>query len=64
MTIGGVQAVKQKKVEFLQVRMDSILKKAIRKYCELNFIDQSSAVRIAIAQFPPIREIIEELQTK
>ena len=56
--------MKQKKVEFLQVRMDHILKKAIRKYCELNFIDQSSAVRIAIAQFPPIRKIIEELQTE
>jgi len=52
------------KVETVRARVEPILKEAIEKYCKENFIDESSAVRMALAQFQPIKKIVEELQTK
>ena len=50
------------KPEYFQMRVDPLLKRALQKYCEKNFIDESSAVRMAVAQWPPIKEILDELR--
>lgn len=55
---------KQKKLEYLQIRLDPELKQAIRIFCRENYLDESSAARMAVAQFPPIKEIIERLQAE
>ena len=51
---------KKPKTEYFQMRVDPILKKALRIFCERNFIDESGAIRMAVSQFPPIKKILDE----
>ncbi len=44
------------------VRLDPKLLEALEKYCERNFADQSTVIRTALAQWPPIKKILEEMK--
>ena len=52
----------KKKQEYFQLRVDPVLKQALQEYCKINFIDESSAIRMAVAQFPPIKKILEDMR--
>jgi hypothetical protein len=51
----------KKKPEYFQLRVDPLLKQALQEYCKINFIDESSAIRMAVAQYPLIKKILEDL---
>ena len=40
---------KKPKTEYFQMRGDPTLKKALRIFCEQNFIDESGAIRMAVS---------------
>ena len=54
----------QKKTAYFQMRVDPELKEALRRFCAENYIDESGAIRMAVAQYPPIKRILDELRTK
>lgn len=49
------------KTEFIQARIPAELKKAIETYCGRNFIDPSSVLRMALANYGPVQKVLEEL---
>lgn len=51
-----------KRSDYVQVRIEPMLKEALREYCELNFIDESTAIRMMIAQYPAIAEIVKQMR--
>ena len=51
-----------KKSTYVQVRVEPILKDALQEYCGLNFIDESTAIRMMIAQYPAIAEIVKQMR--
>ncbi len=54
----------QKKSEYFTMRADPELKRAVAIYGERNFIPETNVIRMAIAQFPPIKKILEELRAE
>ncbi len=50
------------RTEYFQIRVDPLLKRATQEYCKRNFIDESSMIRMAVAQWPPIAAILKELR--
>jgi len=50
------------KQQYFQMRTDPMLKKAVQIYCKLNFTNESDTIRRAVAAYPPIREILEQLR--
>ena len=50
------------KTEPIQTRVDGLLKKAIDTFAKNNHIDTSSVVRRALANYEPLKAILEELK--
>ena len=50
------------KTEPIQTRVDGLLKKAIELFAENNRIATSSVVRMALANYEPLKAILEELK--
>lgn len=50
--------------KIVTVRIKGHLLEALEQYCEENFADQSSAIRTALAQWPPIRDILKQKQNQ
>ena len=48
----------------ITVRFEDDLLKALELYCERNFADQSTVIRTALAQWPPVQKILEEFNKK
>jgi len=46
--------------KIVTVRIKGPLLEALSQYCEENFADQSSVIRTALAQWPPIRDILKQ----
>jgi len=51
----------EEKATYFQMKVDPKLKLAIQKFAEENFISESSTIRMAVAQFPPIKKTLEQL---
>jgi len=50
------------KEKIVTIRIKGHLLEALEQYCESNFADQSSVIRMALAQWPPIRDILKQIQ--
>ncbi len=50
------------KTEVIQTRVDELLRKAIELFAENNRIATSSVVRMALANYEPLKAILEELK--
>jgi len=48
--------------KIVTIRIKDPLLEALEQYCESNFADQSSVIRTALAQWPPIRDILSQNQ--
>lgn len=48
--------------KIVTLRVKGQLLEALEKYCEENFADQSTVIRTALAQWPPIRAKLEEMK--
>ena len=46
--------------KIITMRIKGQLLEALEQYCEENFADQSSVIRMALAQWPPIRAILNQ----
>lgn len=50
------------KTKRITLRIKDELLEALEIYCEENFADQSSVIRTALAQWPPIKKILDEMK--
>lgn len=49
------------KTKRITLRIEDELLEALETYCEENFAGQSSVIRTALAQWPPIRDILNQI---
>lgn len=48
--------------KIITIRIKDQLLEALEQYCEENYADQSSVIRTALAQWPPIRDILNQIK--